>query len=137
MAPGTWGTLAGIPIYLALSRLPLWGYLAGLALLVWAAVFVAGRAQEIFGRHDDPRIVIDEAAGYLVTMVGAAPGLRAVVLGFIFFRVFDILKPWPCRAIDKKWVSGAGVVFDDVAAGIYGALALQATMYIWPSLGRG
>lgn len=135
-APGTFGSLVGIPVFLGFSRLPLWGYLISLALLLAAAIFLAGRAEAIYGRHDDPRIVIDEVTGYAVAMIGVKPGLVVVVLGFILFRAFDILKPWPCGTIDRKWSGGGGVVLDDVAAGIYAAAALQVLIYFWPVLGQ-
>ena len=129
--------MAGVPVYLLLTRLPLWGYLVGLALLTAAAVPLADRAQEILGRRDDPRIVIDEVAGYVVTMIGVAPSFLGVVLGFVLFRTFDILKPWPCRTIDRRWHSGAGVVLDDVAAGIYAAAVMHAVILFWPICGQG
>ncbi len=135
VAPGTFGTLAGIPVYLGLSLLPLPGYLAILVLFTLAAMFLAGRAEKIYGRKDDGRIVIDEVVGFAVTMIGTAPGLITIILGFLLFRFFDVLKPWPCRNLDRNMHGGAGVVMDDVAAGIYGALVLQCLIYFWPGLG--
>jgi len=131
--PGTFGTLAGIPVYLILSRLPLWGYIIGVILLVLGGILLADLAQNIYGRLDDQRIVIDEVAGFAVTMTGTAPGLLSIVLGFGLFRLFDLLKPWPGRVIDRTWTSGAGVVLDDVAAGVYAAATLQAVLYFWPA----
>lgn len=136
-APGTFGTLAGVLIYFGFIRLPLWGYVCATAGVIAAAMWLAGRAQGIYGRKDDGRIVIDEVAGYLVTMIGVGPSLPSVVLGFILFRVFDILKPWPCRYFDRRWTGGAGVVMDDVAAGAYGAAVLHVLIGLWPALGRG
>lgn len=135
-APGTFGTLAGIPLYLAVCRLPLWAYLVVTAAAICLAVAAADRAEKIFGGHDDKKIVIDEVVGYMVTMVGIAPSFSSMALGFILFRFFDILKPWPCRAIDKSWPRGFGVVMDDVAAGVYAAAVLQIIIYFWPVLGR-
>lgn len=132
-APGTFGALAGIPVYLALSRLSLWGYLFGLVLLIAAGIVLADRAQNIYGRPDDRRIVIDEVAGLAVTMTGTTPDLAGIILGFGFFRLFDVLKPWPARVIDRTWTSGAGVVLDDVIAGLYAAAALQAVLYFRPA----
>lgn len=99
-------------------------------------MFLAGRAEDIYGRHDDPRIVIDEVAGYAVTMIGVKPGVVVVILGFILFRAFDILKPWPCRTIDRNWSGGGGVVLDDAAAGIYAAVVLRVLIHFWPVLGQ-
>ena len=135
-APGTFGTLAGIPPYLVLAMLPSWGYLLGLAGLAAASIYLSGRADKIFGSHDNRRIVIDEVVGYTVTMAGVAPSVSAVILGFCLFRVFDIIKPWPCSAIDRKIGGGLGVTLDDVAAGIYAAIVMQIMIRIWPFFGH-
>ncbi|MEW5721699.1 MAG: phosphatidylglycerophosphatase A [Thermodesulfobacteriota bacterium] len=131
-APGTFGTLAGVPVVVGLARLPLWAYLTGTVLLTGAAVLLAGRAQALYERHDDPRIVIDEVAGYVVTMAGVPVSAAGLFLGFVMFRVFDIFKPWPCRTIDRRWRTGAGVVLDDVAAGLYALGCLHLLCYLWP-----
>lgn len=134
LAPGTFGTLMGIPLYLALSRLPWWGYIVSSVLLIGGAIWTADRAQSFYGGHDDRRIVIDEVVGYIVTMTGITPGLFSVALGFAVFRLFDIFKPWPCRTIDRLWLSGAGVVMDDVVAGLYGLMVLHLISWRWPVL---
>lgn len=136
IAPGTFGTLAGIPVYLAFSLLPLWGYLIATGALTVLAIWAADRAEAIHGGHDDGRIVIDEAAGYVATMTGVVPGVWDVILGFFIFRVIDIFKPWPCDAIDRRMPGGAGVVLDDMAAGVYGALLMHLFIWLWPTLGR-
>ena len=135
VASGTFGTLAGIVLFLALSLLPFWGYLAVLFVFLALAVLISHRAEQIFGGKDDGRIVIDEVAGYLVTMAGIRPGLTVIILGFLLFRAFDILKPWPVRFIDQKCPGGLGVVLDDVAAGIYSLAVLFVIIHFWPSLG--
>jgi phosphatidylglycerophosphatase A len=134
-APGTWGTLPGIPLYLLLSRLPLWAYLVALILIMIASVYIAERAEAYYGTHDDKRIVIDETAGYLVTMTGVNPGWTVVILGFILFRFFDITKPWPCSAIDRGLPGGLGTTLDDAAAGLFGVFVLHLSIYLWPNLG--
>ncbi len=58
-----------------------------------------------------------------------------MVLGFILLRLFDIIKPWPCRAVDRNWKTSLGVVMDDVLAGVYGVIALHAIFYLWPGGG--
>jgi len=135
VASGTFGTLAGIPLFLGLSQLPFWAYLAALAAVIILAVYLAARAEGIYGQRDDGRIVIDEVAGYLVTMVGVGPSLGGIILGFILFRAFDILKPWPARLIDRKWRGGLGLVLDDVAAGVYACAVLHVLIFFWPALG--
>lgn len=125
VAPGTFGTLAAIPLYLLIARLELPLYLAFLALFVILACWVAGRAEELFGKHDAGQIVIDEVAGYLLTMVAVTPTWPHVLAGFLLFRFFDIVKPPPARQIDRRMQSGTGVVLDDLAAGLYACLAMQ------------
>ncbi len=127
-ASGTFGTLAGIPLFWLLARLPapLWivTWCALLALSCWAAE-AAGR---IFGVVDDGRIVIDELVGYLATVALLPFSWPAALLGFAWFRIFDILKPPPASWIDRHWKNGVGVVLDDVMAGIYAAIALRLTL---------
>lgn len=135
-APGTFGTLAGIPIYLLLSGLPVWLYIIATALIVCFSIWVASKAEKLYPGHDDGRIVIDEVDGYLATMTAIAPSVVTVILGFVLFRIFDILKPWPCRTIDERWPGGAGVVMDDVAAGIYSCAVMHLIMMIRPDIGR-
>jgi phosphatidylglycerophosphatase A len=130
-APGTIGTLAGIPVYALLSRLstPLYllTWLALLALACWAATH-AGR---IFGVIDDRRIVIDELVGYLVAVAFVPFSWTAAIAGFFLFRFFDIVKIWPASWFDRRMKNGVGVVLDDVAAGIYAAFVLHLLLYFW------
>jgi phosphatidylglycerophosphatase A len=129
-APGTWGTLAAIPLYLLLAPLPLPIYalvLMGLALLgVWAC----SRAGRGLGIHDHPAIVWDEVVGYLLTMTAAPPGWPWVLAGFLLFRALDIWKPWPIRWLDRRVGGGLGVMLDDLAAGAL-ALALLQGGRLW------
>lgn len=134
VAPGTFGTLAGLPLAWVFSFLPLAWRAAALAAFIALAIWTAGLAETLHGQKDDGRVVIDEAAGYLVGVFLFAPTALNLGLGFVFFRVFDILKPWPASAIDRRMGGGAGVVLDDVAAGAYAALAVWAAGL---ALGRG
>ena len=136
LAPGTFGTLVGVLLYLGLGRLPLWVHLPAVVLLTLAAIPLAGRAETLFDQKDDGRIVVDEIAGFLVTTVLVRPAWGSVILGFIFFRFFDILKPWPVRGIDRKCAGGLGVVLDDVVAGVYAGLCLLLAIGLWPGLGQ-
>jgi phosphatidylglycerophosphatase A len=124
-APGTFGTAVGVLVYLALTPLDLVYYLAAVAALSAAGIWVCGRAAADFGVHDHPAIVWDEVVGYLVTMIAVPPGVLNVLLGFVLFRLFDILKPWPVRVADRRVPGGFGIVLDDLLAGLYAALALQ------------
>lgn len=130
VAPGTAGTLAGIPAFYLLAGLspPLYAaVLAALAVLACALAEAAGR---IYGVVDDGRIVLDELAGYLVTVAFLPFSWTAALLGFFLFRVFDVLKPPPASWFDRRMKNGVGVVLDDLAAGLYAALALRFILWI-------
>lgn len=130
VAPGTVGTLAGLPVFWLLAALPPAGYLLAWTAVTAVAVWAAGRAGRHYGMVDDGRIVIDELAGYLATVALLPWSWTAAGLGFAWFRVFDILKPPPVNWIDRHCKNGFGVVFDDVAAGLYAALALRTTLWL-------
>ncbi len=128
VAPGTAGTLGAIPLYLALSRLGADAYVAVLFAFCALAAVAADRAGRWWGVADASPIVIDEVAGYLLTMALVPFSWPAVLAGFLLFRVFDVLKPWPASALDRM-KNGLGVVLDDLAAGVWawaGLLALRA-----------
>ena len=125
VAPGTAGTLAAVPLYLLLRDLPLVEYLAVVALFFLAGLPVCVHAARRLGVHDHPAIVWDEIVGYLVTMISAPPGLVWMVAGFVLFRFFDILKPWPISWIDRQVHGGFGIMLDDLLAGVFSACLLQ------------
>ncbi|HEU0264698.1 MAG TPA: phosphatidylglycerophosphatase A [Geobacterales bacterium] len=131
IASGTVGTLAAIPFYLPLSRLPLPLYLLTTVTFILFAIWVSDRAEMIYGGHDSSRIVIDEVAGFLVTMTALPLSLFSVIAGFFLFRFFDIVKPSPVRNIDRHMGGGRGVVLDDVAAGIYACIVLHVLVRFW------
>ena len=123
-ASGTVGTLAAIPLYIWLARLPLSLYLITLVAFFFFACWVSGKAEIIFNEKDSGKIVIDEVIGYLVTMIAIQPDWRYILAGFLLFRFFDIVKPPPARWFDQKIKNGYGVVLDDVAAGVYAWLCM-------------
>jgi phosphatidylglycerophosphatase A len=129
VAPGTAGTLAAIPLYLLLQGLPLAAYLALVAILLLGGVLVCGYTAGKLGVHDHPAIVWDEIVGYLVTMIAAPAGWQWLAAGFVLFRIFDILKPWPIRWFDRHVHGGAGIMLDDVIAGVFAAALLQVAAY--------
>lgn len=130
VAPGTFGTLAGLPVFWLMAGLPPTGYLLAWAGITAGAVWAASVAGRHYGVVDDGRIVIDELAGYLMTVALLPWSWTTALLGFAWFRLFDILKPPPVNWIDYRCKNGFGVVFDDVAAGIYAAIALRITLWL-------
>ena len=124
-APGTAGTLVGIPIYFLLSMLSRPLYLLTAAAFFFFAVYVAQEAEKLYGAHDPSCIVIDEIAGFLVVMACISPSPFTVAAGFALFRIFDIAKPFPIRLLEQRLPGGYGVVGDDIMAGIYGNIILQ------------
>ena len=128
--PGTWGTLAALPLWYLLARSGPWGYGLGVAVLMILGLMVAGPAQGYLGRTDHPAIVVDEVVGLLITLAGIPPTWTAAALGFIVFRTLDIFKPGPIR----RFGAGSGgleVMADDVAAGIIGRVIMEIVMILW------
>ena len=125
-APGTFGTLAAIPIYLlaSLGDPAIYGVVLTATLI--AGIFICDKASEMLGVHDHAGIVWDEIAGFLVTMMAVPFSWPAVVIGFVLFRLFDIWKPWPIGAIDKHVKGGFGIMLDDVIAGIFALVCISA-----------
>ena len=127
IAPGTCGTIVTVPLAWALAPLPLWQYALVVAAVIAIGIWAAGRADRAWGTHDSGRIVIDEVAGYLVTVALVDRAHWApLAVGFIVFRMLDILKPPPIRWLDQNLPGGFGVVIDDVAAGVLGLVIMVA-----------
>ncbi len=124
-APGTFGTLAAIPVYLLMSELPLWLFISLTAVITILGVYICDYTSKALGVHDHSGIVIDEIAGYLITMIAVPADWLWIILGFILFRLFDILKPWPISWLDKKVSGGFGIMIDDVLAGIFALVCLH------------
>lgn len=129
-APGTFGTLAAVPLYLLLAQLPLSWYLAVTLVCVLAGIYICDKAARDMGVHDHGAIVWDEVAGLLITMIAAPAGVLWLVVGFVLFRLFDIIKPWPIRWLDAKVEGGFGIMIDDVLAGIFALVCLQVIVLI-------
>jgi phosphatidylglycerophosphatase A len=129
-APGTFGSIIGLPLAFLLSRLNLLLSVSFILLFVFFAIAVASAAEKILSQKDPAKIVIDEIAGLMVTFAGLPFNLKTAIAGFIIFRAFDILKPFPIRTLERKVPGGGGVVLDDVLAGIYANLILRLAFYI-------
>lgn len=124
-APGTLGSLVALPLCWGVSRVAQpWALIVVVGIVV-AAMAVAHRAEQVCGRKDPGCIVIDEVAGMAVTLTGVAFTLPTAAIGFALFRVFDIFKPFPIRQLEKRINGGAGIVADDVAAGVMAHLVLR------------
>jgi phosphatidylglycerophosphatase A len=123
-ASGTFGSLLGIVLYLALLQVTTAAVptLLLLAVAVVAAIVVAGRADAILEEHDSGKIVIDEIVGMAIALVGFTPTISHVVVIFVLFRILDVVKLWPASYCDREMPGGAGVVLDDVVSGIYANL---------------
>jgi len=128
-APGTFGTLVGLPIYGFMQYLTWPVYITLTILLFIFGVWICEITSKKLQVHDHPGIVWDEVVGYLVTMTLAPVGWFWWLCGFGLFRLFDIWKPWPIRLLDKHVKGGFGIMVDDVLAGVYAAACLQLIYY--------
>lgn len=131
VAPGTFGTVAAIPLYWLMQGLTLPVYIAITGLVTLVGIWLCDVACRDTGVHDNPGVVWDEIAGYLITMIAAPQGWLWTVWGFLLFRLFDIWKPWPIRWFDRRVDGGFGVMLDDVLAAVYAWLVLQGSYLIW------
>ena len=130
VAPGTFGTLMAVPVFLLLQLLQLEYYLIVTGILFVAGIWLCHVTARDFGVADHGGIVWDEIVGFLITMTAAPSGWLWIVIGFFLFRLFDIIKPWPIRWIDKRIHGGFGIMLDDVLAGIYAWVCMQL-VYRW------
>ncbi len=131
-APGTFGTLVGIPVYLLLQPLSAPAYAIIVLALFAFGVWLCHETEKDLGVHDHPGIVWDEIVGYLITMFMAPVGWIWIVTGFLLFRLFDIWKPFPIRQIERRIRGGFGNMLDDALAAIYAWFVLQAVVRLVP-----
>ena len=125
-APGTWGTLASVPFCCALWWfVPLWLLLLVLLVASVLGIFLCDSVSQDLCVHDHGGIVWDEWVGYGISLMALPHVWFWPVLAFIFFRLFDIWKPWPIRLCDEKISGGFGIMFDDVIAGVFACAALH------------
>jgi phosphatidylglycerophosphatase A len=124
IAPGTLGTLVTIPIYYFLSAIQSPIYEVTLIAFFFLSVWISENAEIFFGKKDDPRIVIDEMMGFLITMLWVPKTALFIIIGFFLFRFFDIVKLPPLRLMERA-KGGFGVVLDDVVAGVYTNIVLH------------
>jgi phosphatidylglycerophosphatase A len=134
IAPGTAGSVAGLIIGYFFCA-PEWQQEPMSFAAIFAAVFVlscliAGRAEQIFGEHDSSKIVLDEVLGMIATMFLNPLGWPWLLGGFLLFRLFDIIKPFPASLIDRRMPGGPGVMLDDLFSGIYANIVLRILAHV-------
>ena len=118
VVPGTFGSLVAVPLILVSQNLGVWYSAPILVILVGAGIWASGRSQDLLGRDDPKEVVIDEVAGFFLTMLFLPSSWLALGLGFFLFRFFDILKPFPVRQAERL-KGGSGIIMDDLLAGLY------------------
>ncbi|MBT5939632.1 MAG: phosphatidylglycerophosphatase A [Rhodospirillaceae bacterium] len=131
-APGTWGSLAALPLAYGIV---FWGSLEVLAAAtvvifivgVWASEIAAGN----MGGGDPSEIVVDEVAGQWLTLLVVPPDIILYAAGFLLFRLFDIWKPWPISWADQKIKGGMGIMLDDMIAGVYAGVLLWIGQFVY------
>jgi phosphatidylglycerophosphatase A len=132
-APGTWGTLAAVPFYLLLATLPLWMYATFVVIAFVLGVYICGKTASDIGSHDHGSIVWDEFVGLWISLMflPREHSLYWLLLGFVFFRFFDIVKPSPISLLDRKVRGGFGIMIDDAIAGLYAMACLLISTEIF------
>ena len=129
VAPGTFGTLATLPLILGLNALGIWYNVLALVTVAGVAIWASDWSQDLLDTNDPPEIVIDEVAGFLVTMFLLPHTWLALALGFILFRFFDIIKPYPVKKVER-FKGGFGIVMDDLLAGFYANLGVRIILFL-------
>lgn len=133
IAPGTVGSAAGLVVWAAVlaSGAGDVAVPATALLMLVVGAWAATHAARVLGTEDPGPVVIDEVAGMLVTLAGAPFTWQAGLLGFVLFRVCDVIKPWPANRLEHV-PGGWGIMLDDIMAGVYAALMLQLAWRVWP-----
>lgn len=123
VAPGTVGSLAGLPLAWGIHHLPLWGQVTTAALCFVVGIPICTVAARVLGLKDPGAVVFDEIAAFPVLFLVNPINVKTGIVGFVLFRVFDILKPWPARQLEKL-PGGLGIMADDLAAAVYAAAVM-------------
>ncbi len=123
-APGTWGTVLAVFLWWIVALSPYWVYVATTVLLCAVGVWICGQAARELAVHDHGGIVWDEIAGFFITMLMVPHNLWWALVGFVLFRFFDIVKPWPISWVDQQVDGGVGIMLDDILAGILAGLLM-------------
>jgi len=132
-APGTFGSLAGLPLAWGLHFLPVWGQVVAAVLCFAIGVPICDRGARLLGSKDPGAVVFDEIAAFAVLFLGTGFNLVSAAVGFVLFRLLDVTKPWPARRLEQL-PGGLGIMADDCAAAVYAAAALWSihrTFGLW------
>ena len=134
-APGTFGSIVGVIAAWWLLELPLAARVALVLGVIALGIWICGESARRLGKHDDQRIVLDEIAGVLLTSLAVVEKtLFALALVFVFFRIFDIWKPWPIRDVDHSLHGGLGIMLDDLIAALYAAACVATIRVLLPTI---
>jgi len=131
LAPGTAGSLVGLLLFLPIARLAWPAQLLALLAVTLVGTLAAGRVARRLGIEDPGLVVVDEVAGQWLTLAAVPLTPFTALVGFLLFRLMDIVKPWPARDLERL-PGGWGIMADDIAAGIYAQLALRVALALWP-----
>ena len=130
LMPGTFGSLVGIGIFLLLSRTTV-GLVVAIVAVTLAGIWAGSRTEALAGRKDPGKIVVDEVAGQLIATLPLVFftqwSIAAVIVSFVLFRFFDIVKPYPANKL-QELEGGLGVMCDDLVAGVYAAVLVTIFM---------
>ena len=132
LMPGTMGSIAALPLVLAVSMLAVEFYLAATLLACLIGIAICAKTADALKVHDHGAIVWDEVAGMLVTFILVPLNWQSALAGFVLFRFFDIVKPWPIRWLDKHVHGGFGIMIDDIIAGLMACGCLHVGLVYWP-----
>lgn len=139
LAPGTFGSLVSVGLFLLLARAVTGNalvliVLVSIAVVTFAGIWAGSRIEQLSGRKDPGKVVVDEVAGQLIALfpltLFARWSTAAVIVSFILFRFFDIVKPYPANRLQEV-DGGMGIMFDDLLAGVYGAVVVSIFLRIF------
>ena len=129
-APDTYGTLLIIPFYLLIIQLPMLVYPAIFLAVLLSGIYICGKTAQDMGVKDHPGIVWDEFAGFLLTMMFVPFEWYWLVAGFVLYRAFDILQPYPISLLKEKTGTGISIMADDLVAGFLAFLVLHTVIFV-------
>ncbi|MCQ8849522.1 phosphatidylglycerophosphatase A [Alteromonas stellipolaris] len=133
LMPGTFGSAAAIPLLILSANMPVMVFIAFTVFASIFGIYLCGKTADDMQVHDHGSIVWDEVAGMFITFLFVPITAPSLLAGFVLFRIFDILKPWPIGPIDKRLHGGTGIMLDDIVAGAMACACLHIMMIMWPA----